>query len=392
MNKLLIILLLFVFTNTLLGQEKEEEEKKDFSLAKVGKRIQGCYVFVMTTPYNEYDHIRTEKMPAGIFNGDPGEGFSKFIKKMRKHYPYFNGLIVSPDLSEVDFIKFRDMEISGVGFRIGDKLIFKSGKELLYGEVAEINTYRQRVTFKYLDIYGDEKVIERKMVYVTPLTDGQYEEKMAEQAKEIEKYKYEVGEFAIWKDKGKSQFGVIRLLNDKSHKATIEYLDIYDDKRTKDVPFLEVSILEESKYNKLASEWKEETDKYKYTEGETVGWSEKKDSKFGLVKALDNKSHKATVEYLDVYGDDKVKTIGYLDLSKMEQEKYDGLLSKWNEEVAKYKYEVGESLTWTKGKDSIEGVVAGLDDERHLAEMKYTNEKGEEVVAKVNYLKLTRKQ
>jgi hypothetical protein len=102
----------------------------------------------------------------------------------------------------------------------------KSGKELFYGEVAEINTYRQRVTFKYLDIYGDEKVIERKMVYVTPLTDEQYEEKMAEQAEEIEKYKYEIGAFAIWKDKGASLFGVIRLLNDKSHKATIEYLDI----------------------------------------------------------------------------------------------------------------------------------------------------------------------
>jgi hypothetical protein len=124
MNKLLVILLLFAFTNIILGQEKEEE-KKDFSLAQVGKRIQGCYVFVLTTPYNEYDHIRTEKMPSGIFNGDPSEGFSKFIKKMRKHYPYFNGLIVFPDLSEVEFIKFRDMEISGVGFRIGDKLVFK---------------------------------------------------------------------------------------------------------------------------------------------------------------------------------------------------------------------------------------------------------------------------
>jgi hypothetical protein len=150
--------------------------------------------------------------------------------------------------------------------------------------------------------------------------------------------------------------------------------------------------LEESKYNDLASEWKTETDKYKYTEGEAVGWSEKKDSKFGIVKALDNNSHKATVEYFDIYGDDKVKTIGYLDLSKMEQEKYDGLLDKWNEEVAQYEYEVGESLTWTKGKESMEGVVTGLDDERHLAEMKYTNEKGEKVVAKVNYLKLTRKQ
>ncbi|WMX13251.1 hypothetical protein [Aureispira sp. CCB-E] len=390
MNKFLVLLLLFALTNTILGQENKEE-KKDFSLAKVGKKIQGCYVFVLTTPYNEYDHIRTEKMPSGIFNGDPSEGFSKFIKKMRKHYPYFNGLIVSPDLSEVEFIKFRDMEISGVGFRIGDKLIFKSGKELLYGEVVEINTYRQRVTFKYLDIYGDEKVIERKMVHVTPLTEEQYKEKMAEQAKEIEKYKYEVGQFAIWKEKNKSQFGIIRLLNDKSHKATIEYLDIYDEKKNRDVPYLDVSIIEESKYNELASNWKKETDKYKYKLGEPVGWAEKKESKFGLVKALDNKSHRATVEYLDVYGDEKVKMIDYLDLSKMDQSKYDRLLSSWKEEIAKYKYEVGETLTWTKGKESIEGIVVGLDDSRHLAEMKYTNEKGEEVVAKVNYLKLTRK-
>jgi len=194
---------------------------------------------------------------------------------------------------------------------------FQKGKEPFVGIIKELDKDKGNVKIDYLNIYGESNLITKKVTDIIPLTTTEYEQKLAAWKLEIQKYKYTVGQYATWIQQKELQFGAITKLNDKPHKASIEYLDIYGEKKTKEVPYLEVSIIDANGYQSKLDAWNQEVAKYKFSVGEMVSWSGKGSVIVkGEVVALDDKTHQAEVKYMNEKEEEKVIKKGYLKLIK----------------------------------------------------------------------------
>lgn len=316
------ILLLFITILSSFYSIGQDQASRDFSTSRTNMKFSGCHLFVLSEPLNEYDHVATINLPGGIFNVDISKEFEKIVKKARKKHPYFNGIVIYRDFKRANLIKFRDMDISSVGYRIGDKVVYKQGKELMIGIIREINAYRGKATFGYLNIYGEEKLIERKSTHLTPLSEEQYKIQLAAHIQEVERYKYDIGERATWKHQNKVMFGTVKALDDKIHKASIEYTDVFGDKKLKNIPYLDIITVDEEQYSKLSNEWNAEIAKYKFEVGEQVSWlkgeafKNSKDLESGEVVNLNNKTHQADIKYTDDKGEEKIIKKNYLKLIK----------------------------------------------------------------------------
>lgn len=194
---------------------------------------------------------------------------------------------------------------------------FEKGKESFVGVITELDKDKGSVKIDYLNIYGEGNLITKKVTDIIPLTATEYEQKLANWKLEIQKYKYTVGQYATWLQQKELKFGTITKLNDKPHKASIEYLDIYGEKKIKEVPYLEVTIIDTNDYQTKLDAWNVEVSKYKFSVGEMVSWSGKGGAMVeGEVVGLDDKTHQAEVKYTNEKGDEKVIKKGYLKLVK----------------------------------------------------------------------------
>jgi hypothetical protein len=194
---------------------------------------------------------------------------------------------------------------------------FQKGKESFVGVVKALDKDKGNVKIDYLNIYGEPNLITKKVTDIIPLTAAEYEQKLANWKLEIQKYKYTVGQYATWVQQKELQFGTITKLDDKPHKASIEYLDIYGEKKTKEVPYLEVTIIDTNDYQTKLDAWNVEVSKYKFSVGEMVSWSGKGSVMVeGEVVGLDDKTHQAEVKFMNEKEEEKVVKKGYLKLVK----------------------------------------------------------------------------
>lgn len=177
--------------------------------------------------------------------------------------------------------------------------------------------------------------------------------------------------------------------------GAVKYLDIYGDEVVEELKYTDMTPLSESEYaTKLAGFKSETIARYTYSIDEKVSWNKGKEGLFGKITGLDPKSHKATVSYMDAYGDEINTKEDYLDLNKMETSKYDELLKVAKEEVQKHKFEVGNHVSWisinklTRESTQMKGEIVLLDDKAHKASMKFVDAEGAEQIEKVDYLEL----
>lgn len=217
----------------------------------------------------------------------------------------------------VRIIVYKEDKVFDEGYEKGGKISFQKGKDSFIGEVMEIDKEKGKVNFQYTNIYGETKTSEKKISDVATLTNEQYSERLEAWNAEIAEYKYNLGEFATWTQGKDTKFGTITKLNDKSHKAGIEYLDIYGETKAKDVPYLDVSIINQDEYQSKLDAWNVEVSKYKFSIGEMVSWKGKGSEMIeGEVVSLDDKTHQAEVKYMNEKEEEKVIKKGYLKLVK----------------------------------------------------------------------------
>jgi hypothetical protein len=217
----------------------------------------------------------------------------------------------------VRIIVYKEDKVFDEGYEKGGKVSFQKGKDSFVGEVMEIDNEKGKVSFQYTNIYGETKTDEKKVSDVATLTDEQYSKRLEAWNTEIAKYKYNPGEFATWTQGKDTKFGKITSLNDKAHKASIEYIDVYGETKLKEVPFLDVTIIETSEHETKLEAWNVEVAKYKFAVGEKVSWSGK-DSEMvpGEVVSLDDKTHQAEVKFMNDKEEEKLVKKGYLKLVK----------------------------------------------------------------------------
>jgi len=149
-----IITALFIIASTTsFAQEKE----KDYSLAKVGKKIEGVYIYFWAEPYNEYSFVKKVKVKAKWWESGDVE-LSRLIKKAKKKAPYFNGIIFRAELKTCELIRFEGLSSGRGGVAIGQEVSFIKGGKMHYGKVVELQSKKKKGTVSYL-IDGVESLI-----------------------------------------------------------------------------------------------------------------------------------------------------------------------------------------------------------------------------------------
>ena len=204
-----------------------EGQETDYSLAKVGIKIYGVYIFIGAEPYHEYEYVATIDVKVS-WTGTQRESFEKAINKAKKKYPYFNGMMFhSNNFDRVDLIRFKGLGVSRGGISIGAMVSFIDKNRVNYGTVVELESERGSASVKYFNIFEEEKV--KKLLYteLTPLSNEEFLQKKKEFKIETEKYKYNIREKVTWIENNELSFGEIISLNNKYHQATVKYLNIF---------------------------------------------------------------------------------------------------------------------------------------------------------------------
>lgn len=147
-NLLFAILVLFAF-----GKVSAQDEI-DYKLARTGEYVYGVYLFIHSDPVNGYDYVGKIKK----FDFTDYKEVEKVLKKAKKKYAFFDGIIFKKDFDHVELIKFKTKSESVAGFQVGDIVQYEAYGKLRKGEIVDIDQGRQKVTVKYTDENGNEKL------------------------------------------------------------------------------------------------------------------------------------------------------------------------------------------------------------------------------------------
>lgn len=116
-----VVLGILILCTALSMQGQELTEEKDYSLARVGKKTQGVYLFIGVEPFYKYDYVATIKAQIDLYNKE--KTIDKTLKKAKKKYPYFNGVIFHGK-GKADLIQFKGEEMTRGGFTLGQEVTF----------------------------------------------------------------------------------------------------------------------------------------------------------------------------------------------------------------------------------------------------------------------------
>ncbi|WP_317900119.1 hypothetical protein [Aurantibacillus circumpalustris] len=369
------------------------------ALAKIGFVRMGVYIFVDCLPSNEYDYIATINCKWHTNPDERDKAFLELIERGKKKYSNFDGIIFKDDNHQTaDLIKFRGLELSGGGFRIGDKAIFGSSKEPQYGEVVQLDNKKQSASVKFLDEYGDDAIKKVDYAKLTPLSNEQYDKYAQEIQIKIALHKFDVAEKVSWVDSKTAMYGEVVSLNSRNHDVNLKYLNIYGEEKIKTLDRLEVEKLPEDKFQTIRKNELEEIAKHQFKLSEKIIFKDDKLVKYGEVVGLNDQNHKASIKHLGVFAEERVKDIPYLELGKTSEELYKNGIAKDIEAAQKYKFTSGEKVNWSKSgflgtnSEIVPCEIISTDDLNHKATVKYLTKDNVEKQETVSHLDLTKTQ
>ena len=148
MKRLLFVCLLALTFNA--------NAQTDYKLARAGDYILGVYIFTYCDPANDYDYIgKIDKFD--IAKADSKE-LEKIISKAKKKNAFFDGMIIKREYDHIELIKFKEKKESLFGYKVGDIVQYEAYGKLRKGEIVDIDEGRKKVTVKYADENGKEKL------------------------------------------------------------------------------------------------------------------------------------------------------------------------------------------------------------------------------------------
>jgi len=182
----------------------------------------------------------------------------------------------------------------------------------------------------------------------------------------------------------------------EKEKGMVRYLNVFEEEKVEKLKYLDMTAMSEAEYEAKKTDFLNNVvAKYKFSLNEKVTWQKGENMLFGEIVSLDNINHKGSIKHFDQFGDEMISTIDYLDLEKMSQSDFDKYFEQQQVEIAKYKFVVGEKVSFVKNsigkpKAQITGEVVELNDSTHKASIKYADDTGVEVVESVPYLDITK--
>jgi len=156
-----IISLMGMLLIGIVGFSQNTSEEKDFSLARVGIKQQGCYIFMGVEPFYKYTYVATLKVTVDFYN--QSKTIDKLIKKAKKKYPYFNGIIIYGNKKgKADLIQFKEEEMTRGGFVLGQKVTFMKRintiKTFFDGVIVDLELGNEKAAIEYINAAGDKKI------------------------------------------------------------------------------------------------------------------------------------------------------------------------------------------------------------------------------------------
>lgn len=376
---------------------KEISDKN--SNAKIGSIQLGVYVFVDCIPSNEYDYIATINCKWHTNPDERDKAFLELIERGKKKYSNFDGIIYKDDNHQTaDLVKFRGLELSGGGFRIGDKVLFGSASEPQHGEIAQLDNTKQSASIRFLDEYGDENIKKVSYLKLTPLTTEQYDKSLKNQQFLIALHQFVTGEKVSWMDGKSTSYGEIANLDQKSHDANIRYLNIFGEEKIKSKNHLKVDKLSEAQFESLRKNDLEEIAKHQFKLSEKVQFTANKLTKSGEIVGLNGQNHKASIKYFGIFAEELTIDVPYLEITKINEEKYQIEIKKDIAAAEKYKFKAGEKVNWSKSNllgtktEILACEITLTDDLNHKATIKYITKENVEKQEVVSYINLTKVQ
>lgn len=221
-----------------------ETSTKDYTLAYVGDRVAGVYIFLRCEPYQKYTYIASIKVHVS-WSSTISESLSKCIKKAKRKYPNFNGMIFrNNSFTKADLIRFDDVEAGREGYEIDDFVSFTKLNEIYYGQIVQLKTRSRQVVIKHKTIYGEEELSTVYTKYVTNLSKEQYDQKLVEFQKKIDSYKFNIGEKVRWIYGNEVREGEILTLDEQYHRATVQYTASDGAKKIQKVAYVKLTKLQ----------------------------------------------------------------------------------------------------------------------------------------------------
>ncbi|MGD9493122.1 MAG: hypothetical protein AB7V36_07180 [Bacteroidales bacterium] len=223
------------------SKAQSETSSKDYTLAYVGDRVAGVYIFLRCEPYQKYTYIASVKVSVS-WTGSLDESFEKCIKKAKRKYPNFNGMIFrNNSFSKADLIRFDDLPAGREGYSVDDYVSFTKMNEIFYGQIVQLKTQSRQVVIKHRNVYGEEELSTVYTKYVTNLSKEQYDEKLAEFQKKIDSYKFNIGDKVRWIYGNEVREGEILTLDEKYHRATVQYTSSDGTKKIQKIAYIKLT-------------------------------------------------------------------------------------------------------------------------------------------------------
>ena len=216
----------------------------------------------------------------------------------------------------IKILEYKQDRIEGFDFRVGDKIETSLKDKLVLGEIMGIDGSKKRVSYLYLNIYGEKCLQSSKPTSLAAISEQSYQQQMRSWKEEIQRYKYQLGDYAIWPMNDNTEFGIITKLDNRQHKANIELTNIYNEVIYLKVPYLDIEIIDNYEYAARLEDWEAVKQDYIFETDEQVRWEYGKEKyRDGrIVAVLDNRQ--VELQYTDEKGALKTAKVNVLQLSK----------------------------------------------------------------------------
>ncbi len=292
----------------------------------------------------------------------------------------------------------RELRINAtqdIVFKPGDKIVRRNGDVLKYGEIAIVDNTKKKVTIKYLNEYGEEKSTDVGTDRISIVDDATYQKQMSLQNEEIQKHKFVKAEKVSWFSFNTLNYGEVTTLMDANHTAVVTYLNKFGEVQSATVNYLKLNKLSETTYAVFIKDLKTAIERHTFTIGEKISFMDNKLLRVGEVTALNNRNHKATISFLNIFGEEKTNNVPYFELEKVTDKKFNEEKENYAKEMQKYKFVEGEKVNWLpktlfSKAEIIPVEISSIDILNHTAEVKYVDKDKKQKKGTANFLDLTK--
>lgn len=216
----------------------------------------------------------------------------------------------------IKILEYKQDRIEGVDFRIGDKVRATHKDKLILGEIMGIDGPKKRVSYLHWNIYGEKCLQSSKPASLEAVSEQSYRQQMRAWREEIQRYKYQLGDQAIWPMNDNTEFGIITKLDNRQHKADIELTNIYNEVVYLKVPYLDIKIIDNYEYAARLEDWKAVKRDYIFETDAQVRWEYGKEKyRDGRILAVLS-NRQVELQYTDEKGALKTAKVNVLNLSK----------------------------------------------------------------------------